>query len=126
MLSSWTSSVAFTLKPMIIASSGLISKFAFAEIKSDLFIGPIPVFTIWMFSCLRRVISASRLPSESALMIIPCLSVLIVWAISFLKDSFICSKLLDIFWKGIPVRIPSLLVSCNLRPVAAVDSFVFL
>ena len=32
--------------------------------------------------------------------------------------------LFSIFWKGIPERIPSLFVKCNLKPVAAVAFFV--
>ena len=70
-----TSSSIQTLKPMITASSGLISSFARAEIMSVFFMWPILAFTTWIFSCFNKVKRASRLPRESAFTIIPLLSV---------------------------------------------------
>ena len=90
------------------AFNGFMSRFAFAEITSVLLIGPIPAFTILIFDCFSKVINASKLPRESALMIIPSLSKSIACETSFLNFSVSSFKLSFIFWKGIPDKSPSL------------------
>ena len=68
------SSSGSVLKPTTTASKELISRFAFALIISVFVIFPIDAFTILIFDCLSKVMRASKLPSESALIIIPSLS----------------------------------------------------
>lgn len=83
--------------------------------------GPIPTLTMLIWFCLSKTIRASRLPSESAFITIPVLSVLISSDISSLNSSDISSNVFfsEITLKGIPGRISSLEIIWSFIPVAA-------
>ena len=86
-----------TLNPIITESRELISRLALADTKSTFPIGPIPAFTMLIFCCFSKVIRASKLPKESAFIIIPFLSRFKTPETSFLNTSFILSRLLSTF-----------------------------
>ena len=119
------SSSISVLNPTMIAFSLSVSRFVLALIRSFLFIFPIPALTIEMCSCFNNVVRASKLPRESALIIIPFSSVFNVLT-SFLNSSLISFKLFLKIVKGIPGRMAWLVISCILIPVAAVTWLVCL
>ena len=116
--STWASSDIPVLNPSIILSS---SGRVFARYTSFLEIGPMPALIIWICFCFSRTSRASKEPSESALITIPVLSVLISSEISFLSSFVICSSVfsLEITWKGIPGRTSSFEFIWSFIPVAA-------
>ncbi len=105
---------------IILFSSGSV----FAMWTSFFEIGPMPALIIRICFCLRRVISASSEPSESALITIPFLSVVIFSETSFLNSFVISSRVFSLVmdWKGIPGRISSFEFIWSLIPVAASTS----
>jgi len=88
-------------------------------------IGPIPAFMTGICFCLSKTSRASRLPRESAFTTIPCSSVWISSSISSENSSDIFLNVFSsvITWNGIPGRISSFDMICNLIPVAASTLF---
>ncbi len=104
-----TSSSTSTLKPRTIESIGSIWRFAFPAKISDLFMFPIDALTKFMLCCFSKVIIASKLPKESALMMIPFLLHFMFSVISSL-NSFLTSSLFEYLMKGMPGRMFALSV----------------
>jgi hypothetical protein len=64
------------LNPTITAFNSFVSKFALALIISVFFMFPMLAFKTGILSCSNKTNNASKLPSESALAMIPCFLIL--------------------------------------------------